>query len=88
VPDRNADGVLGSWGFTGSRLVLYRYRVEYRPGWLQRTVVVPLRSIEAVEVVPLTGQLEITAGGRRHRVPVGAPVAAQEARDAIAAALP
>jgi hypothetical protein len=88
VPDRNADGVLGSWGFMGSRLVLYRNRLEYRPGWLQRTVVVPLRSIESVEAVPLTGVLEITAGGKRHGVPVGAPVAAQEARDAIADALP
>jgi hypothetical protein len=88
VPERNGEGVLGSWGFMGSRLVLYRNRLEYRPGWLQRTVVVPLRSIEAVEVVPLIGQLEITAGGKRHRVSVGAPLAAQEARDAIAAALP
>jgi hypothetical protein len=88
VSDSSAGGVLGSWGFMGSRLVLFRNRLEYRPGWLQRTVVVPLRSIEAVQVVPLTSTLEITAGGTRHRVSVGAPLAAQEARDAIAAALP
>ncbi|HEX2326385.1 MAG TPA: hypothetical protein VHQ00_13385 [Chloroflexota bacterium] len=80
--------MLGSWGFMESRLVLYRNRLEYRPGLLQRTVVVPLRSIEAVEVVPLAGVLEITAGGMRHRVSVSAPLAAQEARDAIAVALP
>jgi hypothetical protein len=88
VPDRKADGVLGSWGLLGSRLVLHRNRVEYRPGRPRRTVVDPLRSVEAVEVVPLTGRLEITAGGKRCRVHAGAPAAAQEARDAIAAALP
>jgi hypothetical protein len=87
--DADAAGELGAWGYLGSGLVLNRDRLEYRPDRLPaaRTVVVPLRSVEAV-AAPLTGELVITAGGRRHRVHVGARSVALEARAAIVAALP
>ena len=83
---------LGEWGTFGARVTLYRNRIEYKPGVLQSTVIIPLRSIESVEHVSMTGSVEVRAGGKKYRLPIASGLRpmgrAREARDAIAAALP